>query len=82
MSLTWIPNMFKYTAVYCPVGEHKKLGEIVKGQISSLACIECGFLFTWDTEGHLLAPLQITKAVKKGCNCESCKYRDSQKESK
>ncbi len=74
--------MFNRHAVYCPVGEHKKLGDIVKGQVSSFACIECGWLFTWDAEGNLLAPLPIKKKENKGCNCESCKYRDSNRESK
>ncbi len=82
MSLRWMPDMFRVKSVYCPVGEHKKLGEIISGEITSLACIDCGWLFTWGTDGKLLNPVPLHPAKPKGCNCESCKYRDSNKEKK
>ena len=70
--------IFRYYSVYCPVGNHVKLGEIRKGEVNSFACMECRYLFTWDAEGNLLTPIPIDKKKKKGCNCENCKYRDAQ----
>lgn len=69
--------VFKYISVYCPVGEHTKLGEIVKGQVCSFACTECRWVFTWDAEGKLLAPQPLDRPTKKICHCGGCQYRDS-----
>lgn len=71
--------MFPKPILSCPVCE-ATLGYFTKGAVSSFACTECQWIFTWDKKGKLQAPTKIIPLKKvKGCDCGSCEFREEQK---
>lgn len=71
--------MFPKPILSCPVCE-TTLGYFTKGAVSSFACTECQWIFTWDKKGKLQPPTKIIPLKKPaGCDCGSCEYRDEQK---
>lgn len=66
--------------MFCPVGNHAELGELVKGRVCSFVCKECMFVFTWDAKGKLCPPMKVdTKKKKDICDCGGCQARDEKK---
>lgn len=66
---------FYNKAAYCPVGE-ERLGLIVKGEVNSYLCEDCGFIYTWNIDGVLLAPVKVLPPKDNKCDCGSCQMRN------
>lgn len=72
--------MLPKKVLYCPVGEHVTLGYHTKGFVSSYACTECQWIFTWDKNGKLLPPTKIIPLKKRElCDCGACQFREERK---
>lgn len=70
--------MFFKISAKCPVCiEH--IGFIERGEIASLTCKECQWIFTWDNKGKLLAPIKVHPIKDNKCDCEGCHWRKEKK---
>lgn len=65
--------------LFCPVGNHIELGYLVKGEVCSFVCRECGWIFTWDKKGKLLPPVKLDLRKRETCACLGCQARDEGK---
>lgn len=70
--------MFPKQTVYCPVC-NDTLGYLTKGEVCSYVCTECQWIFTWNRQGKMTAPIKVDRKKKDTCDCGSCQYRDEHK---
>ena len=63
--------------VKCPVCK-AYLGRLVVDRACSYPCIECQWIFNFNSDGDGIAPTKMNPKKAEGCDCEGCKYRDEQ----
>lgn len=62
------------TIAKCPVCR-LILGTLTEIGKSSFVCPECKWVFSFDSKGNNLPPIQVDQKESKKCKCESCKAR-------